>query len=125
MVNYASTPVASLSGGERQRAYLAMVLAQDTDVILLDEPTAYLDVGSRAALYRLLHHLRDSFGKTILAVIHDLSDAVRCCDRVALLDGGKIRCEGAPHEVIPAIEDVFSVRARRFSDEDGEYTLLV
>ncbi len=78
-----------LSGGERQRAYLAMILAQETELLLLDEPTTHMDMGGGDAFMRCLQGLQAE-GRTLLAVMHDLSQAVRYADRVAVMDGGRI-----------------------------------
>ncbi len=92
--------VDQLSGGERQRLLLARALAQETPLLLLDEPTTHLDIGHQAELLNLLAGLRHERGLSVLAVVHDLSLAAHYCDRLALLDGGKIVVEGAPAEVL-------------------------
>ena len=79
--------LAELSGGERQKAYLAMILAQDTDVLLLDEPTTYMDMEYEAAFFRLLKALQAEKGVTLLVILHDLSQAMRYADRIVVLDG--------------------------------------
>ncbi len=83
-------PLATLSGGERQRAYLAMILAQDTDYLLLDEPTAYLDQGATKEFLQLLKELTARRGKTVLAVLHDLNAATAYADRLLLLNHGRL-----------------------------------
>lgn len=80
--------LATLSGGERQRAFLAMILAQDTEILLLDEPTTYMDMGAASEFLRLLRNLAERHGKTILAVLHDLNAATAYADTVLLLDDG-------------------------------------
>lgn len=103
--------VDTLSGGERQRVYLAMVLAQDTEYLLLDEPTAHTDAGYSAMLMQQLHTLT-AHGKTVLAVVHDLNAAVSYADRLLLLDEGKL--------TDPArMEEVFGVQRIPYT-ENGE-----
>ncbi|EBP9162759.1 Fe(3+) dicitrate ABC transporter ATP-binding protein FecE, partial [Salmonella enterica] len=78
-----------LSGGQRQRAFLAMVLAQDTPVVLLDEPTTYLDINHQVELMHLMHELQTQ-GKTVVAVLHDLNQASRYCDHLVMLANGRV-----------------------------------
>jgi iron complex transport system ATP-binding protein len=100
-----------LSGGQRQRVWVAMALAQDTDLLLLDEPTTYLDINHQVELLRLLRKLNAESGKTILVVLHDLNLACRYCDHVIAMAEGSIVAEGAPTEVITAelVEKVFGL----------------
>lgn len=102
-----------LSGGQRQRAFLAMVLAQDTPVVLLDEPTTWLDINHQVELMRLMDDLKAQ-GKTVVAVLHDLNQASRYCDHLVVLANGRAMAQGAPHEVMtPALlKTVFSVEAQ-------------
>lgn len=94
--------VASLSGGERQRAYLAMLLAQSTPCILLDEPTTYLDADTRKQLLSLLGSLSRRHQKTVLAVLHDINDAIRIADDIALLAGGHLEFYGTVESFLEA-----------------------
>lgn len=91
-----------LSGGERQKAYLAMILAQDTDVLLLDEPTTYMDMEYEAAFFRLLKALQAEKGVTLLVILHDLSQAMRYADRIVVLDAGRVRFAGDTRPARPA-----------------------
>lgn len=106
--------LASLSGGERQRAYIAMALAQDSQVLLLDEPTTYLDVGQRYEVLELVRRL-NARGKTVLMVLHDLSLAFGYSDYVALVNRGGLRAFGSAEEVFRsgAAEAAFGVRSAR------------
>ena len=106
-----------LSGGQRQRAYIAMALAQDADIILLDEPTTHLDLGRQFELLKLIEKLRDS-GKTILLVLHDLDHALRCSDRLVLLGAGRQVQWGTPRELLRsgALEQVFQITIREAED---------
>jgi len=105
--------LSELSGGQRQRAFLAMVLAQDTPVVLLDEPTTYLDINHQVELMRLMGDLK-SQGKTVVAVLHDLNQASRYCDHLVVLANGRVMAQGAPHEVMTPelLKTVFSVEAQ-------------
>lgn len=106
-----------LSGGQRQRAFLAMVLAQDTPVVLLDEPTTYLDINHQVELMRLMGTLKTQ-GKTVVAVLHDLNQASRYCDHLVVLANGRVMAQGSPEEVMqPALlKTVFSVEAEIHPD---------
>lgn len=105
-------PVGSLSGGERQRVVLARALAQQPDWLLLDEPTAHLDLRYQAELMRHAARLAGD-GLGVVAVLHDLNQAARC-DRVLLLDRGRIVADGTPEEVLraPLLERSFGTRVR-------------
>jgi iron complex transport system ATP-binding protein len=104
-------PIRELSGGQRQRVWVAMALAQDTDLLLLDEPTTYLDINHQVELLRLLCKLNAEAGKTIVIVMHDLNLACRFCDHVIAMCEGSIVAEGAPTDVITAelVEKVFGL----------------
>ncbi|MBN6052028.1 ABC transporter ATP-binding protein [Nonomuraea sp. RK-328] len=104
-------PLRQLSGGQRQRVWVAMALAQDTDLLLLDEPTTYLDINHQVELLRLLRTLNAESGKTIVAVLHDLNLACRFSDHVIAMAEGSIVAEGAPTAVITAelVEKVFGL----------------
>ena len=88
-----------LSGGERQRVYLAMQLAQDAPILLLDEPTTYLDIEYQLSLMELLQRLK-SEGKTIIMVLHDLQQALKYSDRIIAIDAGKEIYTGTPQEMM-------------------------
>lgn len=113
MTAFASRPCHTLSGGERQRAFLAMMLAQDAELLLLDEPTAFLDTDAANGLYHILSDLVQNHGKTVLAVMHDLSAAIHLADDIAILDGGSLAFFGTAEEclAVHAIERIFSVTA--------------
>ena len=92
--------VGELSGGERQRLLVARALAQETPLLLLDEPTAHLDVGHQAATLRLMARLCRSEGKAVLAAVHDLTLAAQFCRRLVMLNQGRVIAEGSPGEVL-------------------------
>lgn len=101
-----------LSGGERQKAYLAMTLAQDPRVMIMDEPTTYMDMEYEHTFLGLLNRLKQQRKKTLLVVMHNLNQAVRYADRLAVLEGGKIVFDGETADCIAqgVIERVFGVR---------------
>ena len=114
MLTLADRPVGELSGGEQQRVLLARALAQDTPVLLLDEPTTHLDLQHRESLIRLIRDLAVNKGLAILMVLHDLNLAALYSDRVALLVEGCLRAIGAPSEVITGegLSDVYGIPVR-------------
>ena len=105
---FAQKRLQTLSGGMRQNAYIAMALAQNTDYILMDEPTTFLDISHQLGLMKTLRNLADS-GKGIITVMHDLPMAFTYCDQLLLLDGGQVITAGTPGEVCSHIEKVFGV----------------
>lgn len=106
----ADKPLELLSGGERQRVYLAMLLAQDTPIVLLDEPTTYLDIRHQLLLCELAKKLAAE-GRTVVMVLHDLNMAFSCADKLAVLQNGFLAFLGAPATAAPSlIEEVFGVR---------------
>ncbi len=101
----------SLSGGEKQRAIIASVLAQETPIILLDEPTASLDLKHQIAILKLLKKLSKNDGKTVVLVTHEINLAAQFCDRLLMLNKGKIVKDGPPNEVLQfsLIQEVYGV----------------
>lgn len=99
-----------ISGGERQRAYIAMMLAQQTPVMLLDEPTTYLDPKACLDMMDMLKNL-SAKGRTVLAVLHDISLALEYCDHIVLMDKGCIAASGAPETIVSSglIEKIFGI----------------
>jgi ABC-type cobalamin/Fe3+-siderophores transport system ATPase subunit len=111
----------TLSGGERRRAWLAMVLCQEAPLLLLDEPTATLDLRHQRDLLALLRRLRDERHVTIVVVLHDLEQAAWLADRVAVLHRGRLYAAGPPDDAIreDTLRDVFGVEARVTVEADG------
>ncbi len=118
MTGFADRVLESLSGGERQRAWIALALAQDTPVLLLDEPTTFLDIGHQLEVLDLVHRLNVERQMTILLVLHDLNQAARYADRMIVLNDGRIVTDGTPEEVLtpPLLAEVFRVRANVVRD---------
>ncbi|MEJ2765873.1 Fe(3+) dicitrate ABC transporter ATP-binding protein FecE [Photobacterium sp. MCCC 1A19761] len=106
-----------LSGGQRQRAWIAMILAQDTDVVMLDEPTTFLDLSHQIELMQIIRDMQVT-GKTVIVVLHDLNQAARYCDHLVVLKSGTIVAEGSPETIMThqLLEDVFSVKATVMAD---------
>lgn len=121
MTAMAKRAVNSLSGGERQRAFFSMIIAQDAPLILLDEPTAFLDHAARREMYSLLQRLVREKGKTVLAVMHELSEAILLADNLIILDDGRITAAGTRDEILSGkiIEKTFSVKCFECT-ENGE-----
>lgn len=105
--------VDSLSGGQRQRAWIAMTLAQRTDLLLLDEPTTYLDITHQVEVLDLLARLVHTSGRTVVAVLHDLNQAARYADHIVAMRDGAIVTQGSPREVVDAatVADVFGLNS--------------
>ena len=116
----AHKPLYTLSGGMRQNAYIAMALAQDTDYILLDEPTTYLDISHQIELMKLLRKLADN-GKGIVTVMHDLPMAFNYSDEILVIENGKSRVQSNPIDICGSavIKEVFNVQIERLVD--GRY----
>lgn len=108
----AERPVPELSGGQRQRAFIAMIVAQDAPVMLLDEPTSFLDVSACYEVMDLMRLLRDKHGKTIVTVLHDIDMALRYSDEICVMREGRLLAQGTPcdHDVLDGIEAAFDVR---------------
>ncbi|MEU5025176.1 ABC transporter ATP-binding protein [Streptomyces milbemycinicus] len=118
MTELADRPLDELSGGQRQRAWIAMAVAQDTAVLLLDEPTTYLDLAHQIDVLDLVTDLNRRESRTVVMVLHDLNQACRYADHVVAMKAGRIAAEGAPAEVITAetVEDVFGLSCQVTSD---------
>jgi len=103
--------VDELSGGQRQRVWVAMVLAQETPLLLLDEPTTFLDITHQIELLELLRDLNRRNGQTIVAVLHDLNHACRYASHIIAMRDGTVMAEGAPREIVTAelVEEVFGL----------------
>jgi iron complex transport system ATP-binding protein len=111
-------PIDELSGGQRQRAWIAMALAQDTPIMLLDEPTTYLDLAHQIDVLDLLAELNEGEGRTIVMVLHDVNQAARYSHELVAMKDGRIVMSGAPGDVltVPFLRDVFSLEAQIIHD---------
>ena len=120
MTIFAGRPLEALSGGQRQRAWIAMSLAQQTDILLLDEPTTYLDLSHQLEVLQLAGRLNTEQGKTVVMVLHDLNQAVRYSDEIVAMHGGEVYAQGRPEDVLTPelLRDVFGLRAHILSDPD-------
>ncbi|MBU5308339.1 ABC transporter ATP-binding protein [Clostridioides mangenotii] len=120
---FANREVESLSGGQRQRAWIAMILAQETDIIMLDEPTTYLDMSYQLEVLEVLQKLNKEKNITVVIVLHELNNACRFADNIIGLKNGKIICEGKPIDVInrKTLKKIYGIDARLKQSENGEY----
>ncbi|QIG43304.1 ABC transporter ATP-binding protein [Nocardioides anomalus] len=111
-------PIDQLSGGQRQRAWVAMTLAQDTELVLLDEPTTYLDLAHQVEVLDLVTRLNRERGRTVAMVLHDLNLAARCSDLVVVMKDGVVVTQGSPREVFTAdcLHEVFGLVADVLED---------
>ena len=118
--------LSTLSGGERQRAWIAMALAQRPQVLLLDEPTTYLDICHQLEVMQLLEKLNRELQLTVVMVIHDINHAVQYSDHIAVIKEGYLVTEGKPQEIVTAqlLKDVFKVEADEFICSNGMPALL-
>lgn len=125
-IDFATRRVDELSGGQRQRVWIALVLAQKTPVVLLDEPTTYLDIAHQIELLDLCIQL-NSTGRTLVAVLHDINQAARYATHTIAMRAGSILAAGPTSEVITEarIEEVFNVRTRIIDDPETHTPLIV
>ena len=121
MTDLRRRPLQTLSGGERRRAWIAMTLAQEPELLLLDEPTTFLDIRCQFEIIELIRELNRKSGITVVMILHDLNSAVRCSDRLIMLRDGKVRYAGAPEELMKPeiLRDIFEVEAEFFRGKDG------
>lgn len=119
--------IAELSGGQRQRVWVAMALAQDTDLLLLDEPTTFLDISHQVELLDLLTDLNRESGKTIVIVLHDLNLACRYADHIIAMKQGAILAEGPPIDVIDSavVTEVFGLECEVVPDPVSGTPMIV
>ena len=120
-------PVDQLSGGQRQRAWIALALAQDTELLLLDEPTTFLDLRHQLDVLDLVAALHAEAGRTVVMVLHDLGQAARYADHMVVLKDGRLAAAGAPADVLDAelVKSVFDVDCRVIPDPETGTPLVV
>jgi iron complex transport system ATP-binding protein len=118
MRELADRPLEQMSGGQRQKAWIAMALAQGTDILLLDEPTTFLDMAHQLEVLKLLERLNRDEGRTIVMVVHDLNHASQYAHYIVAIKRGEVVCEGSPHEVIKPemLREVFGIEADVITD---------
>ncbi|MEO0458290.1 MAG: ABC transporter ATP-binding protein [Cyanobacteria bacterium P01_A01_bin.114] len=114
----AERPIDSLSGGQRQRAWIAMTLAQNTQILLLDEPTTFLDLAHQIEVLDLLYDLNQREGRTIVMVLHELNQACRYGDYLIAMKTGRVYARGQPHQVMTEdlVQSVFGLDCRIIND---------
>ena len=119
--------VDELSGGQRQRVWVAMALAQETPLLLLDEPTTYLDITHQVELLELFTRLNREAGRTLVAVLHDLNQAARYATHLIAMRDGRIVAEGAPAEIVTAelVHEVFGLHCRIIQDPESHTPLVI
>ncbi|MCE0487149.1 ABC transporter ATP-binding protein [Ornithinimicrobium sediminis] len=123
----AARRVDELSGGQRQRVWIAMALAQRTDLLLLDEPTSFLDIAHQVEVLDLVRDLVDARGTTVVMVLHDLAMAARYADHLVAMRHGEVVAQGTPQQVVTAetVCDVFGVTCRvRWEELTGDLTVV-
>lgn len=123
----ADRPVDELSGGQRQRVWIAMALAQQTDLLLLDEPTTFLDINHQVEVLDLLTDLVKHRGRTVIVVLHDLNLACRYADHIVAMKAGRIVAEGRPAEVVTeaVVAEVFGMSSRIVLDPVSNTPMIV
>lgn len=119
-LDVANRPMQELSGGQRQKVYLAMALAQDTETVLMDEPTTYLDIRHQLEVMDVARRLAKQ-GKAVVLVLHDLCLAMQAADEIAVLSEGCLAALGTPETIYRSgiLEEVFAVKLGRMDTEDG------
>ncbi|RNI20317.1 ABC transporter ATP-binding protein [Flexivirga caeni] len=127
ILGLADRPVDALSGGQRQRVWIAMTLAQDTDLVLLDEPTTYLDLAHQVDVLELVCRLNRERGATVAMVLHDLNLAVRFSDHLVVMRQGRVVAQGDPVDVLDAelLHEVFGLTADLVADPRTGIPLVV
>lgn len=124
---FANKAMNEISGGQRQRAFIAMALAQETEILVLDEPTTYLDMSHQLEILLLLQKLNREQNCTIVMVLHELNNATRFADHIIGVKSGKVVFEGAPKKVITEenLEILYGIKAKLQLDETGSYPICV
>ncbi len=126
-LDLAERSVDELSGGQRQRVWVAMALAQRTDLLLLDEPTTYLDLAHQVELLDVLRDLNAARGTTIVMVLHELALAARYADHLVAMQDGRVVAEGTPAQVVTpeVVRQVFDLECRVIDDPVSHTPLVV
>lgn len=124
---YADREIGNLSGGQRQRAWIAMTLAQETDIIMLDEPTTYLDMSYQLEVLKVLERLNKNKKITVVIVLHELNNACRFASNIIGLKQGNLICQGTPVDVITkeSLKEIYGIDARLQLSENKQYPVCV
>lgn len=127
MTELADRPVDQLSGGQRQRAWVALALAQESETLLLDEPTTFLDISHQISLLDLFAQLNADAGRTVVAVLHDINHAVQYAHHLVVMKAGAVIAQGKPADIITPqlLEDVFAIEAAVIDDPVNDGPLVV
>ncbi|MDR1217545.1 MAG: ABC transporter ATP-binding protein, partial [Oscillospiraceae bacterium] len=127
VADFRDRKLSSLSGGQRQRVWIAMALAQDTETMLLDEPTTWLDIKYQIEILRLIRRLNEEYGVTIVMVLHDINQAMRYSDEIIGLKEGRVAARGAPEDIVTPdfIEEIYGVRLDMPETAGGRFVLQV
>ena len=127
LIEFADKEVENLSGGQRQRAWIAMALAQETEIIMLDEPTTYLDLAYQLEVLEVLEKLNKEKNITVVIVLHELNNAFKFADNIIGLKKGKIVCEGKPIDVINTkiLKEIYDIDAKIKVSEDKKYPIVM
>ncbi len=127
LTEFAEQEVDKLSGGQKQRAFIAMALAQDTDILILDEPTTYLDMAHQLEILLLLQKLNQEEGRTILMALHDLNHAARFSDTMLAMKSGQLIALGSPQEMMTKeiLAQTFEIDAEILLAPNKEYPICL
>jgi iron complex transport system ATP-binding protein len=125
--DFANREIESLSGGQRQRAWIAMTLAQETDIIMLDEPTTYLDMSYQLEVLQVLEKLNQQKKKTIVMVLHELNNACRFASHIIGFKNGRVICEGTPNDAInrDTLREIYGIDVNLQSSENKKYPICI
>lgn len=124
VIGFADESLSSLSGGQQQKAYIAMLLAQDTDIVFMDEPITFLDINYQLELMEIIKEMKSS-GKTVIMIIHDLNLAMSFSDKIIAMKDGRIVRSGTPKEILDGgvFEEIFGIKAK-YSREADQYFFI-
>lgn len=127
LIEFKDYTVGQLSGGQRQRVWIAMALAQSTDILFLDEPTTYLDIRYQIEILRLIQKLNKELNMTIVMVLHDINQAIHYSDVILGMKQGEILFQGNPEDVVDEnfIKDIYSIDLPVVSEGKGKFVLTV
>ena len=127
ITEFANHDIDELSGGQRQRVWIAMALAQQTDILLLDEPTTFLDIAYQVEILDLLTNLNQKYGTTIVMVLHDINLSARYADHIFAVKNGKLLAEGNPNDVLTSelVKDVFDLNCVVINDPVSNTPLVI